>query len=44
MRIAKKEEATSIAKNLIKVDVPVDKIVAATGLTRTKIENLRSAD
>ena len=33
-------EREQIAKNLLNVDVPVEKIITATGLTREEVENL----
>lgn len=41
---ARREEKTVIAKNLVGMDVPIDKIVTATGLTLAEVEALRDAD
>lgn len=41
---ARREEKNDIAKNLLGMDLPIDKIVAATGLTRVEVEALRDAD
>jgi hypothetical protein len=37
-------KAIAIAKNLLGMDIPLEKIVEATGLTREEIEALRDAD
>ena len=34
----------NIAKNLLSMDMPIDKIITATGLTHEEIEDLRNAD
>jgi predicted amidohydrolase len=33
-----------IAKNLLEMDIPIEKVIVATGLTLGDIENLRDAD
>jgi predicted transposase/invertase (TIGR01784 family) len=38
------EEKFAIAKNLLEMDMPTDKIVTATGLTHKEIERLRNTD
>ena len=42
VRNTRTQRDIEIAKNLIIVDVPVDKIVAATGLTHAEVEALRN--
>ena len=42
-RKAEKAKAFSIAKNLFTMDMPLDKIATATGLTRTEVEGLQNA-
>ena len=37
---AKKERSIEIAKNLLGMNLPIDQIVTATGLTREEVENL----
>ena len=37
-------KALAIAKNLMKMALPTDKIVEATGLTRAEVEGLRESD
>jgi len=39
-----KEGAISIAKNLLAMGMPIDKIISATGLSHTDIERIRNAD
>lgn len=39
-RKAKKAEALSIAKSLLAMDVPIDKIITATGLSHTDIDKM----
>ena len=41
---ARRNEKIEIAKNLFMVDVPIDKIVTATGLTRAEVEKLRDTN
>ena len=41
---AKYEERLTIAKKLLQTDMPVDKIIIATGLTREKVEGLLATD
>ena len=41
---AEQRKALTIARNLLMVDVPLDKIASATGLTHAEIEKLRDAD
>ncbi|MCL1793959.1 MAG: Rpn family recombination-promoting nuclease/putative transposase [Oscillospiraceae bacterium] len=43
-RGAIKTREHEIAKNLLSMDMPIDKIVTATGLTREEIEELQTAD
>jgi predicted transposase/invertase (TIGR01784 family) len=38
------ERAVAIARNLLKMDLPINQIVAATGLTREEIETLRQSE
>lgn len=38
--IGKAEEKAAIARNLMKLGIPLDQITAATGLTHQEIENL----
>ena len=40
LRYEREKTTIEIAKNLIKTDVPIDKIISATGLTREKIDDL----
>ena len=40
MRGARAEERLSIAKNLLNMELPIEKIAEATGLTREEIQNL----
>ena len=40
LRFEREQNTIEIAKNLIKVDVPVEKIITATGLSREEVENL----
>ena len=42
--IGETEKAFAIARNLLVVDVPLDKIASATGITREELEKLRDAD
>ena len=35
------EEKITIARNLLKLNVPIEQIASATGMTRTEIENLQ---
>ena len=44
VRNAEQSKALAIARNLLVVDVPLDKIVSATGITREELEKLRDAD
>jgi predicted transposase/invertase (TIGR01784 family) len=37
---AERKNTMTIAKNLLMMDVPIDKIISATGLTRTEVEKL----
>ena len=37
-------KAYTIARNLLGMDLPLEQIITATGLTRTEVENLRDAD
>jgi predicted transposase/invertase (TIGR01784 family) len=39
-----KAKALTIAKNLLKEQMPLDKIVDATGLSREEVENIRDSD
>ena len=39
---AERKKAFEIAKNLLEMDMPIEKIIAATGLTREEIEGLRT--
>jgi cytochrome c-type biogenesis protein CcmH/NrfG len=41
---AEKAKAIAIAKNLLMMNLPIEQIVKATGLTREEIEGLRDAD
>ena len=41
---ARKEGLLDVAKNLLGMDLPLDKIVAATGLPREEVEGLRDAN
>lgn len=41
MELARKEEKRNLAKNLLVMGDPVDKIVMATGLTEEEIEGIR---
>ena len=41
---AERKKTMTIAKNLFEMDIPVDKIITATGLTCEEIENLRDAN
>ena len=43
-RKAEYRKTITIAKNLFEMDIPVDKIITATGLTREEIQSLRDAD
>jgi predicted transposase/invertase (TIGR01784 family) len=43
-RGARTDERTTIAKNLLGMGMPFDKIAAATGLSREEIEGLRNTD
>ena len=43
LRHEREQNTIEIAKNLIKVDVPVEKIITATGLSREEVENLSNA-
>ncbi len=38
---AERKKAFEIARNLMDVDVPLDKIIKSTGLTREQVEGLR---
>lgn len=40
LEIGKKESQIEIAKNLLKLNIPLDEIETATGLTKEEIENL----
>jgi len=40
----KTEERVEIAKNLIKADIPLEKIITVTGLTREELENLSNSN
>jgi len=40
LRYEREKTTIEIAKNLIKIDVPIEKIISATGLKREEIENL----
>jgi predicted transposase/invertase (TIGR01784 family) len=42
-REAETTKAFTIAKNLLEMDIPIEKIVFATGLTREQVENLRES-
>ena len=44
LRHAKNEEKTDIARNLMKMNMPIEQISTATGLTRAEVEALRAAD
>ena len=39
--VVRDEKAMEIAKNLLNMDMPAEKIVAATGLTQREVESLR---
>jgi len=41
---AREDERFTIAKNLLRIDLPLDKIVETTGLTHTEVEGLQNAD
>jgi len=41
---ARSQRDVEIARNLLSVDVPLEKIITATGLTRAEVEKLRDAD
>jgi predicted transposase/invertase (TIGR01784 family) len=43
-RVGRSEGVLAVAKSLLGVGDPVDKIIAVTGLTRAEIERLRDAD
>ena len=40
MKEGRKEGALAIAQNLLRMKIPLDQIVTATGLTREEVENL----
>jgi predicted transposase/invertase (TIGR01784 family) len=44
IREGMREERCGIAKNLLNMNLPIDKIIEATGLTHEEIESLRKAD
>jgi hypothetical protein len=41
---AERKIAISIAKNLLGISLPIDKVVNVTGLTRKEVENLNDAN
>ena len=41
---AEKEKSIAIAKNLLSMNMPIEQIIKATGLTREEVEALRGAD
>jgi len=44
MNTALEKQAFEITKNLLKLDIPIEKIITATGLSREEIENIRIVD
>jgi len=44
LRNAENKKAKEIAKNLFSIGVSADNIIAATGLTRNEVENLRNSN
>ena len=43
-RWAAKQQAFEIARNLLKMNMPIEQTIIATGLTREEIESLNDAD
>ena len=41
--VARDDGIMTVAKNLLRMDMPIEKIVEATGLTRSEVEGLRDA-
>jgi predicted transposase/invertase (TIGR01784 family) len=39
---AERKKAIEIAKNLLRMNLPIDKIVEATGLTKEEVEGFKS--